>query len=379
MLLASELYDWLREALESAFPNPNTLDTFLLGKWGRDLESFAPRTLARPDLYSQVIVRVSAEGWILEFLARLRDERAANRKVQQAWQRYSADTGSADGDAFNACLLDQSLPFWNRSQLRRHVRDLLAGRGKRVLVVNGPGRSGRTFTRWYIGHAARFSNARPFYLDMKGRTMASPSDVGHLIAAYYGWSLDTFPLQHAQPSQWAEEIGVWVAGRVGDTAASARVVLVFDNTCAPGLRTETKELLVNLANQAVGEDRLRVALLAHSDPFKSDARRMAAFDDILPPTKTDVYTFLATYAEHKVYDVAPDALSAVVDRVWDPLAADPGGVQTDDLVTAVEEAMAFLDKVAQSAPRANPQPANGGGSVGPPAPGAALSGLRSGG
>jgi hypothetical protein len=349
-----ELHSRLLEALESAFPNPSGFDTFLHRALGRDLDSFAPRSLARPDLYSQVIVGVSALGRMWDFLARLRVERKDNAKVQGVWQRFSADTGSADGDAFKVCLLNQMEPFWNRSGLRRHVQELLTGRGTRVLVVNGPGRSGRTFTRWYIGHAAQFHNARPFYLDMKGKTGASPGDIGRLIALWYQWPPETLPPRHAQASQWAEEIAVWVAGRAASAPPGDRVVLVFDNTCAPGLLTETKELLVNLADQAAGEDRLRVTLLAHADPYTSDARRMAAFEEIAPPSKTDVYSFLAVYAAHKGYDVAPDALSAVASRTWDPLAAATGSVQMDDLVEAVKQAMSLLDRAVAAAAGGDP-------------------------
>jgi effector-associated domain 1 (EAD1)-containing protein len=88
MSLAPKLHRELRAALEDAFPNPDHLDTFLLEHFGRDLNSFAPRTLARPELYSQLITRIGAEGLVREFIDQLHVVRPDNALVQGVWQRY---------------------------------------------------------------------------------------------------------------------------------------------------------------------------------------------------------------------------------------------------------------------------------------------------
>ncbi|QEH31753.1 hypothetical protein OJF2_02180 [Aquisphaera giovannonii] len=366
MPIVPKLYKTIRKAIENAYPSPDDLSVFLLD-WGYELETFASLNLSRPHMYSKVIRGIAARGLIREFLARLKAERAENSKVQEAWLLYATDTGSYDADEFNACLLGDAGPCWDRTKLRAHVRELLTG-GKRTMVVRGATGSGRTFTYWYIEHVARFHNARPFYLDMK-RKPTGPDDVARLIAGYYGWSLETLPKPHAQKLQWAEEIGEWVAGRVADMAARGapgsefgfRVVLVFDNTCAAGLRTETKALVVYLADRAAGEEGLRVVLLAHQDPYKPPARHRVNFDNITPPSKTDFYDFLAAYNRHKGYSFDEEALTAVANSAWAPITTPAGLVLMDDLVTAAEEAMAFLDRNAV-APGTGPASANGTGS-----------------
>jgi hypothetical protein len=353
MALAPEFHGRLRDALESAFPDLDVFNEFLLGQWGKDLDSFAPRNLARRELYSRLIRAVAADGQIREFLDRVRQAQPGNQLVQTAWQRYTTESGSIDGDPFKACLLHQesALPFWNRTDLREPVRALLTGRGRRVLVVDGPARTGRSYTWEYLNHAAGFSNAQPLYLDMTRKAGASPGDIVRLIALRYKWPLDGLPIQHAQPSQWAEELGAWVGGNARDETDA--VVLVFDNTSCAGLRPETKELLVFLAEKAVEVDRLRVVLLAHPEALPPNVRRMAAFDTLLPPKKTELYDFLKAYADHRGYAIDAAALTVLVNQAWDPLAA-AGPIDPEDLAAAVGVAMTAMDRLAAGGPGPGP-------------------------
>lgn len=140
MSLAPELRRTLLDALESAFPDPITFDTFLLVTWSRDLESFASRNLARPDLYCQVIVRVAAEGWIGQLLARINEERPDNQKVQNALKKWRKSV-LAEG-------IREVVP----SRLPRHSPDKFFGRGRYLKALdaawNNPRLNVYTLVAW---------------------------------------------------------------------------------------------------------------------------------------------------------------------------------------------------------------------------------------
>jgi hypothetical protein len=343
MGLAAPLHALLLDALEEAYPDPRMFDGFLRTHWNKDLQAFAPSDFARPEKYAEVITRIHAEGEIIRFLEALRTERKNNAKVQLCWQRFTTNTGSSTGNPFQACVLSQFLPFWNRTKLRDSVRGLLTGFGKRTLVVDGLPRSGRSFTRLFISHVAPFHNADPYYLDMDKKRAFPPADVARLIGTSFKWDLKTIPEKHAQETQWVEELGEWIAGNARE--AKKTVVLIFDNSNCPGLYPKTKELLIYLTGKAVDNDRLRVVLLAYNELLQDQAHQLADYDPIQLPTKTDFHAFLAGFCQFKGYGVSASDLAKLVDEIWNPLVKD-GPIRLDELVNVAQLAMESVAKVA---------------------------------
>lgn len=346
MALDSQLLSTLQTALESAYPDPNVLDTFLGQHWGKDLGSLVPDNLARPERYARLIRRVYGEGWVLNFAERLRDTFPDSALVQACWDRFKQGTGSTSSNPFHACLLSQVLPCWDRKKLRDSAEDLLTGHGRRVLLVDGPPQCGKTFTRFFINHVAPLHAVEPYYLDMtaKNAVGAAPDAVARKIALSFHWGLGDIPQKHAQAMQWAEEVGEWIVGNVrqGDVT----VLLIFDNCSGAGVLPETRELLVYLAGRAVEIVRLRVTLLDHKDDLEDPATRdFRHREDITPPTKTDFYTFVAAYAEFKGYTkVTLQQINRLVDSIWDPLVKDHP-IQLGELKKGAEIAMDRLKQL----------------------------------
>jgi hypothetical protein len=344
MSLPAHLHDCLLEALQEAYPDPGKLDIFLQNNWGRDLNEFAANTLARPVRYKALIRQIDGESWIPKFVDVLRSKNLDNSRIQKCWQYFTANTGSSIGSAFDACLLMQSLPFWNRKKLRESLEKLVHSGGKRNLIVDGPEDSGRTFTRLFITHVATFHDITPYYVDLAKKASVPAVEITRLIARSFHWKLDDVPVKHAQATQWAEELGAWIVGNVRQEPKT--VVLIFDNSMCAGLLQETRELVVYLAEQAVDVDRLRVALLAHKDILSDPAAHMLTeYEELQSPLKTEFRDFVDGYIRIKGYTkVTATQVSDVVDRVWAPLALAPP-IRLDELAKGALIAMDAVDQI----------------------------------
>lgn len=344
MALPPPLDDEFLAALGNAFQNLPELDTFLMAALKKPLIDYVPGGLTRPDTLAKLAAALDSRGEVLRFAEGLRQDFAVSVPVQQFWRNLVAFTGAPTANPFDACLLHPGqVPIWGRRKLRTTAKDLFSARGKRILVVDGGPRTGRSHSWWFINHVAAFHGADVHWWDMAKRPGATPGDVGRLIGLACGWDLATLPGQHAQPNQWAEEVGEWVAARV--RGAARTTVLIFDNSSAVGLAPETKELLTYLAGKAALVPKLRLVFLAHKDRLDPMAGPVAEFDTTAAPAKTDFYSFLDAYSKHNGYAVSPAALTWLTDRIWNPLVR-ASHVGLDELARGAQVAMKYLDRAA---------------------------------
>lgn len=304
-------------AMKDGFNLPQRLGDFLRDEFNRNLaliEADRPNTLG---LYDYVIRVFEGEGLVLELLRRACNRLPQNSLLTTIRDRLFEKAGAPDGQYLRTCMLLRSQPFVNRRALRLEVDELARAGGARILVVDGPPKSGRTFSRWYIHHVCEILGGRCYPADLKRFIDRPPIDLVRKMATFFGWNVNEIPQQHAQATQWAEELGEWVAGRIA--IQEETVWLVFDDSSTAGLQQSMREFLVYLAETATYVNQMRVVLLAFSESLTGNASVMMRKEEVQLPTRLDIRTFLADYVGLKQIAIDDDGLDFIADNIWNSL------------------------------------------------------------
>lgn len=318
-------------AMQDGFNLPQRLGDFLRDKFNRNLaiiEAECPDTIG---LYDYVVRIFEGEGLLLELLRRACETLAHNALLKAIRDRLFEKSGSPDGHHLRTCLLLRSTPIVNRHALRRYVDELARSGGARILVVDGPTKSGRSFSRWYVHHVCEIEGGRFYPIELKRYIGRQPIDLVRRMASFFGWRIEDIPAQHAQAAQWTEELGEWVAGRFAEQ--QELVWIVMDDCSVAGLEAPMREFVVYLAEKATFVKQMRVVLLAYTDGLGSIDKIMIRRDDIKMPTQLDVRNFLADYMCLKQILIDEDGLDFLADNIWSSLPKEPDKILVELPVT----------------------------------------------
>lgn len=188
-------------------------------------------------------------------------------------------------------------PFIDRDDLRTLVMELVDGTS-RVLVVTGPGRSGKSYSWYLIAHVSeRLGSFSPYPVDLSSWVgpPAGPVDVMREVANLLNWELPAVD-PTAQEDTHARILGTWFVGRV--RKETEQCWLVFD-----GLNTATmtdaalrmiESIAVAAERQQAGD--LRVVLIAHTRPLPEDVDPFALRETISLIGVTQIRTFFTKVA-----------------------------------------------------------------------------------
>lgn len=311
----------LSTALWVAFPGPALFGEFLSIELNEDLTRIQANRDAQTEYYVHV-VRYFEGPQFSRFLSQLREKRPDVKELNDFYAKLLERTGAPEIDFIRrCCVLMKSHYFINRHRLRNEICDISEEHGPRVLVVNGPARSGRTFTASYIVHYCDLHGGNCYLAELKRRHLGeSPLRLVKLMAASFQWNVSTIPIQHAQATQWVEELGEWVAGNVRNSQET--VWLIFDDANAPGLDQSMREFIVYLADKTFDIPQLRIVLLAYAEPMLGPARMRMREESVLLPTKHDVRSFLADLCIVKNIDVDEPVLDELSEQIWSSLPVE---------------------------------------------------------
>ncbi|MFH8250174.1 hypothetical protein ACH3VR_07405 [Microbacterium sp. B2969] len=154
-------------------------------------------------------------------------------------------------------------PFVDRVNLRENLKSLFNADGDKVLIVNGPPSSGRSYTWVLISYVAKKTSGfdtRLIDLSMFSDTQATPVDVARMIAATFGWPPPEVD-ETAMDATNARVLRPWIAQHLSEIG---KVCLVFDGLDGANVAETTLEFIGSIAS-AAGNDELgecRIVLLA---------------------------------------------------------------------------------------------------------------------
>ena len=243
--------------------------------------------------------------------------------------------------AYHTCLLSLALPFLGRSRTRSAVENFdtplpKAPAAKRVLVVNGPPGSGKSFTAEFLRMLAGLRQdqgiAESDFGKWAGKSLGPDVLVAEL-ARQMKIDLDAVEripdMGSQRPDRWGKDLALWLEKRAIDTGKTWSIVL--DNFHRKGVPDFThifiEQLQAGLAGRGVNwasEDRdagppLRLVLLGYTRPLK-ERTSLVEVEDIAPITTADLQRHFASYSAFKGWPADPAELKKIASR-YEPYLA----------------------------------------------------------
>lgn len=157
----------------------------------------------------------------------------------------------AAADPFDAIMLTNKQPFLGRAAVRAHLRGLMQNSPPRpVVVVNGLGGAGKTYTTELINHVCRIHNdIVPCHIEVPDEQGISigPADLARDIVIQLGGDVDKMPPQQTNMDRWAQELAIWIVNNAQKSGYKHWIILDGFNTTE--LRRDTLPLIVKLSLQ----------------------------------------------------------------------------------------------------------------------------------
>ena len=277
------------------------------------------------------------------------------------------------GRAWDTCHLSMNLPFLNRDITRRAFEEFdnplsHAPHAARVLVVNGPPGSGKTFTADFLRLLVKLRADRQQVIDLDfgtwtGKPLTPDLLVVDLVgkmaeeearAAAKAQAEQTVPrLVNQRPDRWAKDLAIWLAAEANRTNKTWHIVL--DNFHRPGVPPEThlfiKQLAVALAGRPLAWDvldpdmgpPLRLVLLGYPE-FAHDHNGLIRMQQIQPITVDNLKIHFQRYYQYKGWPVVSAEIERIASR-YDPRL--PSLFPTNPAPVGAEPARWGMDKLAE--------------------------------
>ena len=187
-------------------------------------------------------------------------------------------------------------PFVDRQTFWIDIEELMTSKRKRVALVNGPRRSGKSYCGGLLDHHRRRSwpTARWAFIDLKDDQSPDVKPAELCRRLLYKLKIAGAenlppPLPGQKPENWARDLAAWLAGQIA--RAGELVWVLLDGFEHPDVLVETHVFLAALAAEAVDQDAFRLVLLdydrALSDRIERAARRTRI--DYISASDLDLY------------------------------------------------------------------------------------------
>jgi len=228
----------------------------------------------------------------------------------------SARDGSANGDPYLSHLAGQR-PFIDRSVLRTHLKDLLSGSPRRVLMITGQRPCGKSYTWFYARQPELLEGMTPVLVDLSEFTDPSlPVDLMSSIAVQLGLPPPTVD-KYAQGAAQARYLRDWLVGQLLPRNGDGRWLLVFDSLDHVAQRDETLQLIEYLAGAAI-RDRLtglRVILLGYANRLPIDLLDSVLTEEIKDIGEPELREFFRSLARRVKLAMSDGAIEVAVNDV----------------------------------------------------------------
>lgn len=237
---------------------------------------------------------------------------------------------------WDALLVALNLPFLNRTTTRVAVErfsyplvSVVNPAGARVLVVNGPDLSGKSFTYdyiLYVNSIVKDLNFKIAWIDYRKQLTGrfGPEQLIRSLLQQIDEKWDgTLPeLDVEQPARWLLELTQLLASKV--LATNTTWFVILDHFDAPNVPRETLDLIQRIAAAATGEDplagaddSLRLVLLGFNELIVNYKNRVIT-DKIKPVQRDDVSKYFVNYARYVAKAINPADLEKIVDSIVTP-------------------------------------------------------------
>jgi hypothetical protein len=327
------------------------LNQLIVESLGLDAEDFAPPVARdKREAVSKLVTQLDREGRTDFLLETLRTSEwkdapslrpALDKLLARAQEEVRASWGEDEDPFMSSFIPPEGRPFIGRDGLRKHLKRVARGRGKRVIVISGTRPCGKSWSWWYLRYVAsgRFAATK---LDLSEYSNPSPYELMRDLAFDLGMPEppeDTV----AKGSTQARALAKWFNGRLRQ--ADKRVLVAIDSLDHRRLLKDTEELIVRLAQVAAESDTqagLTLLLLGPRfelqtvDPFALGEEQICAL------TRDDVGAFLKDVGDRIGKPLTPTQVEAVLAASFDDPSEDPAEALEQVSVTVANFAEAFF-------------------------------------
>jgi len=238
-------------------------------------------------------------------------------------RRKKADV--AQTDPYGQCLL-MSKPFINRWNFRQVLQDFVSRNPtRRLLVVNGRPRSGKSYSKLYVTHlkAACSGFAPVWFSAVRGQAESyTPDEVARGLVMQAGGNVGQLPAQRGTDSRWAQELAAWVIHELGQRY-SAFCLLLDGLRCAPPATHSLIYFLADALTSNLHHVDGRLVLIDYD--VEALAELPYGFDEetLGPIQKPDVEKFFLRVLP----DPSPANVDKAVEKVFSKLTVTPADEQ----------------------------------------------------
>jgi hypothetical protein len=260
-------------------------------------------------------------------------------------------------DRLDATVLDNGIPFVNRTALRRQLRRLAAPSAsvKPILVVSGAAKSGKTYSAQYIDHfAVRPSLPTMTYryaLAAGAELETGPEEVAIELVSLTGHKTDGKPASDTNQKRYARNLARWAIGEIVQISTHQHWI-VLDNFQGEKLRPDTRDFVIafaELVTNGVFKEKCRLILIGFDrshlsvDPGWVDEERIAA------SKPADIKTCVGEIAARApvqltvdlLYDFATNGLPAANGRMPELNTRLRGLLLAVDQITEISRALSL--------------------------------------
>jgi hypothetical protein len=342
----------LHAALLAAFPTPQSLSALLISI-GQNYDQLAVQAYNFKGNLTVVIQTAEAEDWLLPLVLKARDTIPLDPSFQQLGNELAPLAPAGTISDFKVCRLTGSYVLIDRAVLRESVEILSQPLGKRILVVTGGDRAGKSHSMQLISYLyLRRSQFKLVPIDLEAyQRLLGPDQLIEPIHLARGL-VRKLPYQveiHEAPddAQWAS----WVLEFCEDFEARAlddpewRWIVIDAFNKVP-VKQPTFDLVKELARRiSTSLPRYRLVLLGYRESLDRAVYPTLATEDIGPIGKLELAEFFAVAFDQHGIPTEPRRLAATVRRVLKGL--DPK--DADYLATVGQRASDELEKAASKA------------------------------
>lgn len=239
---------------------------------------------------------------------------------------------------FTACVLHGELPFLDRASLRQKVQNLANTLDRCILVVNGKGICGKSYTARYLDYlsysTSGFGVSR-VKEDGNGAHL-SPTQLAKDIVAGMDRPTTNMPDERQSPSidRWVKELCTWILSEAAQTGGKWWIVL--DGFRSSKLKVEgTAELIQHLADRiSRGEarKRLRLILLEYPETFPQELRPSVEFETIASTRhigELDLQEYFTCLLKSRKRNFEPTAVIEATKKVLENTPSESNAWLTD--------------------------------------------------
>lgn len=335
-------YAMLRDAFLDAF-DKGGLEALVMVTFGGSLDAYA-----LGDDLEIIVLRLIEKARANNGLMKLLDAavaRTGNPKLEEAVKKLKPVRDLEETDHYNICFLSDSRVLVNRKDLRSTLKqlDVSAPRGFRVLVIDGPPVSGKTYSTELIAYLyetrGRFE---PVWINLKDyvKTGVRPIDIAEEISLKMDIDISSLPPSgQEQDARWTRNFRNMLVGKLRKSTVNWWIIIDgFNELSLPPAVNDMIQSLARISRMDL--QGLRLVLLSYKDELPDMAGHILQ-ETIKPINQDDLSDFfIQLYEENnKPYtprDVAQrvaEILRAVDPR--DPRRVEKLGVEAAKVAKAI--------------------------------------------